>query len=57
MTSITAEPRTIPGRRATYVPAPRTIGTVSPTQLAVGAVAAGVTALVACAATLSITFL
>jgi hypothetical protein len=57
MTSITAEPRTIPGRRATYVPAARTIGTVSPTQLAVGAVAAGATALVACAATLSITFL
>ena len=58
MTTITAlAPRTTPGRRATFVAGPRTAPQITATGMALTAVVAGATALAACAATLSLTFL
>lgn len=58
MTSITAHaPRTMAGRRATFVPAPRTLPAITTTGVAIASVATGATALVATAATFALSFL
>ena len=57
MTTITAHAHSVPGRRATFVAGPRMAPQITATGLALTAVVAGASALAACAATLSLTFL